>query len=428
MKILLISPQFGIKRKILSKFINYNSLAIEIVAALTPDNHEVVMINENNRNIDFEDEYDLVGISCLTCNAIRGYRIADKFREKGITVVLGGYHPSALPIEAKEHADSVVIGEAEGSWPQLLNDFENKKIKPFYKSNEGVDPKLIPFAKRVEKNISTITQIQATRGCPVGCEFCAISKIEGQNFRARPIKNVIDEIKSINNKNLFFVDASLTIDPNYTKALFKEMKELNIKFDCFGNINILAKDEELLRLASEAGCNKWFIGFESFSQKTINSMNKKTNKIEEYNVAIDKIKNHGMMITGLFMYGFDSDTPQVFDNTLQVLYDLRIDTASFSVVTPYPGTSLFNKLDKENRILTKDWSQYNEGSVVYKPKNMSREELLNGIKKASMEYYSFSSSFKRCLKNKNSSIAHFGNNIIENFFISRRFYKDLFNY
>jgi len=428
MKIVLISPHFGVKRILLSKFINYKTLALEQVVALTPDKHDVEIINESSTKIDFEEDYDLVGISIITSNAIRGYEIADKFKKCGVTVVFGGYHPTALPYEAKKHADSVVVGEAEETWPQLLIDFENGKLKPFYHQTKPVDPELIPAAKRINQIKSSSSAIQATRGCPINCEFCAMHMVEGTKFRGRSIDNVIEEIKSIKSNSLFFVDASLTINPSYTKALFRKMKGLNKRFSCFGNINVLAKDDELLKLAYEAGCKKWFVGLESVSQETINSINKKTNKIEEYDIAIKKIKNHGMRITGLFMYGFDNDTPQVFDQTLQALYKLNLDSASFSIVTPHPGTYLFKKLEKEGRILTRDWSKYNEGNVVFKPKKMSEETLLQGVKKASMEYYSFSNSFKRCFLNKNINLSHLRKKVVENFIISKEFYKDLFNY
>jgi radical SAM superfamily enzyme YgiQ (UPF0313 family) len=428
MKILLISPHIGVKKNRLSKFTNYQNLALQQIAALTPDKHEVELINEINKKIDFEEECDIVGISCFTSNSLRGYEIADKFRKREIIVVFGGYHPTALPYEAKQHADSVVVGEAEGTWPQLLIDFENGKLKPFYYQINPVDPRLIPTAKRFNQNKIRNSAIQATRGCPINCEFCAMHLVEGTKFRGRPINNVIEEIQSIKSRGLFFVDASLTINPGYTKALFKEMKGLDKKFSCFGNINVLAKDDELLKLAYEAGCKKWFIGFESVSQETINSINKKTNKIDEYDIAIKKIKNHGMMITGLFMYGFDNDTPKVFNQTLQVLSELHLDSASFSIVTPYPGTYLFKKLDKEGRILTRDWSKYNEGNVVFTPKNMSEKILFQGVKKASMNYYSFSNSFKRCFLKNNSNLSQIRKNFFENFIVSREFYKDLFNY
>ena len=428
MKILLISPHIGVKRNRLKKIIHYKTLALEQIAALTPDKYDVEIINEINKNIDFEEDCDLVGLSCLTSNAIRGYKIADEFKKRGATVVFGGYHPTALPHEAKQHADSVVVGEAEETWPKLLIDFEMGKLKPFYYQTNPVDPNLIPAAKRFNENKYSKSAIQATRGCPINCEFCAMQLVEGPKFRGRPIKNVIDEIKSIKSKGLFFVDASLTINPSYTKALFKEMKGLNKRFSCFGNINVLAKDDEFLKLAQDAGCIKWFIGFESVSQETINSIPKKTNKIEEYDIAIKKIKNHGMMVTGLFMYGFDNDTPQVFDQTLQALFKLNLDNASFSIVTPYPGTYLFNRLEREGRILTKDWNKYNEGNVVFKPKKMSAEILFQGIKKASMEYYSLSNAFKRCFLNKNYNFYHIRKKFIDNFLVSREFYNDLFNH
>ena len=428
MKILLISPHFGVNKNILSKFINYKALALEQIAALTPERHEVKIINESFQKINFEEDCDLVGISIITSNSIRGYRIADEFRKRGVTIVFGGYHPTALPEESKQHADSVVIGEAEESWPQLLIDFENGELKPFYRLNKPVDPDLIPPAKRIGQNKLLTTAIQATRGCPNDCEFCAMPMVEGKKFRGRPIENVIEEIKSIKSNNLLFVDASLTINPNYTKELFTQMKGLNKKFSCFGNINVLARDDELLKISAEAGCKKWLIGLESVSQDTIDSINKKTNNIEEYDIAINNIKKHGMMITGLLMYGFDNDTSQVFDETLQALYKLNLDIASFSIVTPNPGTRLYDKLEREGRILTRDWSKYNEGNVVFKPKKMSEEELLEGVKKASKKYYSYSNCFKRCFLSKDISLSHLGERVAENFITSKEFYKDLFNY
>ena len=207
MKILLIEPHLGVKRNLLYRLVFYRSLALEQIAAITPHTHSVEIVEEKFRNIHFEEDYDLVGISCLTCNVLRGYEIADEFRRRGVTVVLGGYHPTALPQEAKIHADSVVIGEAELTWPKLLIDFENKKLKPFYIPDKFVDPKLIPPAKRIQRGNPYNVSIQATRGCPNQCKFCAMQKIEGTRYRPRPISNVIEEIKYIKCKKLFFVDS-----------------------------------------------------------------------------------------------------------------------------------------------------------------------------------------------------------------------------
>ncbi len=428
MKILLVEPHLGIKRTWLYRFILYRSLALEQIAALTPDIHSVDIIDEKFKNIDFTKDYDLVGISCLTCNALRGYEISDEFRSRGIPVVLGGYHPTALPEEAKIHADSVVIGEAELIWPQLLKDLENKELKPFYKADKFADGKLIPPAKRNKDNNTFYASIQASRGCPTRCKFCAMHYVEGAIFRSRPINIVIEEIKSIKQKNLFFVDSSLTINPNYSKNLFKEMIGLNKKFECFGNINILAKDNELLKLASDAGCTRWLVGIESIFQKNIDDMGKRTNKVKRYEASIRNIKDHGMMVTGLFMFGFDNDIVDIFGQTLEAMHKWNLDNAAFSIVTPYPGTCLFNQLKKEGRIISYDWSRYTEGNVNFKPKNMSPEELLQGIIKINKEYYSYTSSMKRCLRSKNLSLSLFINKLWRNLFSTKLFNKELFNY
>jgi len=426
MNILLVEPHLGVKRTWLYRSVYYRSLALEQIAALTPEHHSVEIVEEKYNAINVNQAYDLVGISCFTCNALRGYQIADEFRKRNIPVVLGGYHPSALPQEAKQHADAVVIGEAELVWHHVLHDVEQGKIKPFYTSKTFVDPKEIPAAKHIEGN-SPFTSLQASRGCPFGCKFCAMQNIEGKQFRPRPIDNIIAEIQSIKGKNLFFVDSSLTLNPRFSKSLFQEMKGLHKNFECFGNMNTLAKDDELLSLASTAGCVRWLVGIESISQQILDSMNKRSNDVKKYKTAIKKIRDHGMLVTGLFMFGFDTDTPQTFDNTLQAMYDMDLDSASFSVLTPYPGTQLFTEMDAQGRINTKEWSQYTEGNVVYTPKNMSREELLQGIRQAAMQYYSFSGSMKRCLSSKNLSFPLFIKKASRNFVYTKLFYKELFD-
>ncbi|RLF41920.1 MAG: B12-binding domain-containing radical SAM protein [Thermoplasmata archaeon] len=430
MRILLVSPFSGKKRTLLYRFGYLPSfLSLQQIAAITPEKHEVEIVDEKFSDIDFDEEYDLVGISCLTCNAPRGYEIADKFRKRGVKVALGGYHPTVLPDEAKEHADAVVIGEAELTWPKLIEDLERgKKLKPFYVSEEFVDPKLIPPAKRTDDIPTSIAPIQATRGCPVGCKFCTVHRVEGRVHRTRPVENVIEEIQSIKCKYLFFVDASMTINTDYTKKLFKEMMGLNKRFDCYGNVNVLARDDKLLKLASEAGCFRWQVGFESVSQAAINSVGKRTNRIEEYRKAVKKIKDYGMMVAGLFMFGFDTDTTDVFDNTLEMLKELDLDTAAFAILTPYPGTAIFEELDKQNRILTKDWSKYNEGNVVFQPKNMTVEQLLEGIKKVATGFYSFSNAMRRCIGgSKNLCVYDFFSKFVRNMLFTRHFHRFLFS-
>jgi radical SAM superfamily enzyme YgiQ (UPF0313 family) len=388
-------PHPNPKRSLFSKF-SYPCLTLQQIAGITPREHDVGIVDERYEKINFDKHYDLVGISCLTYNSLRGYEISDTFRKKGIPVVFGGYHASLLPKEVKQHADSVIIGEAEYTWPQLLKDLENGQLKPFYKSDQVVKPEDIPPARR-DIGVYTILSeaIQASRGCPTGCEFCAMNLVEGKIFRGRPVDNIIEEMKTIKARRIFFADASLTINPKYSKELFKGMKEVNKKFDCFGNINVLTRDDEFLRLSSEAGVTKWYLGIESISQENINQAGKGTNKVENYGKAIKKIKDYGMSVTGFFIFGLDHDTPDIFDRTLQAMYDWGLDESSFSIITPYPGTRLFDRLKKEKRITNYDWSNYAEGKVNIKPKMMTAEELLEGITRIANDFYSVKSSLKR---------------------------------
>jgi len=421
MKILLVIPHTKSKRSFGDKF-GYPSLTLQQVAAITPKEHEVELVDERFVKINFKKEYDLVGISCLTYNSLRGYEIAKIFRKRNTTVVLGGYHASLLPDEAKKHADSVVIGEAEHTWPQLIEDLKNGKLKDFYKSDKVINSDEIPPARHDIGVFTPFAQaIQATRGCPVGCEWCAMTVVEGKNFRARPIKEIIEEMKSIPQKRIFFADASLTINPKYTKELFKEMKKLNKTFECFGNINVIARDDEFLRLSKEAGVVRWYLGIESISQENINQAGKSTNKVGDYKKAIEKIKSYDMEIIGFFIFGLDHDTPDIFNETLKAMFEWGLDDASFSVLTPYPGTRLFDRFEKEGRIIAYDWSKYDEGNVNYKPIKMNKEELITGIRHIALSYFSYKQIFKRSLVSCNFNIIKFFEKLILNFSL-RSFY------
>lgn len=404
MKILLVSPHP--KRNITFSSIVFSSLTLKQLTAITPKKHSVEVVDEKFQKINFDRHYDLVGISLMTYNSYRGYQIADEFRKRGITVVLGGYHPTALPEEAKQHADAVVIGEAERTWPQLLEDLEKRKLKPFYRDKGVVEPENIPPARHdINPHKSIIDSIQASRGCPIGCKFCSIRNVEGHIYRTRKINDIINEIHSIKTKKIFFADSSLTIKPSFTKTLFKEMIGLNKQFTCFGNINVLGRDDKLLKLSSEAGCLRWLIGIESFNSKNIIYMGKKSNKVMEYAKAIKKIKDYGIFTVGMFIFGFDNDTIDVFDSTVETILELDLDSAFFNILTPYPGTPIYTRLEKEKRILTKDWSKYlsrcEDQSVVFKPKHMTPQQLSEGALKAAKEYYSLTNIAKRWLNTKN---------------------------
>ncbi|RLF59631.1 MAG: B12-binding domain-containing radical SAM protein [Thermoplasmata archaeon] len=384
--------------KIFVKTSYHKSLSLEMLSAVTPPQHEVTILNTTYKNIDFSGDYDLVGIHCFTCTAPLAYKVADEFRKRGITVVLGGYHPSALPEEAKQHADAVVIGEAEEIWPRLLKDFEKGRLKPFYRQKKPVDPAHIP-SQKFSSSKDFHPAVQATRGCPYQCEFCSQTIINSKKiFRARPIENVVEEIRSIPGNFFIFHDASLTIDPNYTKRLFKELIGVNKYFFCNGNVDVLSKDEELLHLAKEAGCVGWLVGFESLSQASLESVGKKTNKIDNYIKAVEKIHDHRMMVCGTFVFGFDGDTIEVFDRTREFVEISGIDVPDALILTPFPGTPLFKRLEREGRILTRDWSKYDHKHVVFKPKHMTPEELLSNTRELYEEFFSMWNMSKRIIK------------------------------
>ena len=388
----------------LSTFSYRSTFNERLIAAVTPNKH-VVEILEKNREINFNSNHDLVHIVFGTSAAPNAYRVADGFREKGKTIVLSGNHPSALPEEARQHADAVVVGDILTVWPRVVMDAEKNKLQPFYKSFSFKNKPVLPSAKNIvffskkEKRVRFVNAVEATRGCPDKCVFCQYSNIPGgSTFYTRPVEDVLEEISLTKEKLLYFKDLSMTINPVYTKKLFKGLKELNKRFICHGNVNVLARDEELVRLAYEAGCIEWTIGFETFSQTTLNSVHKNSNKVEEYKLVVDRLHKYDMSVVGTFVFGFDNDTPDVFEKTLMNIEKLGLDGAIFAVLTPYPGTPLFKKLNEEGRILTRDWSKYNRKDVVFEPKNMTKEELENGLSFVTDEFNSLGKVVYRILK------------------------------
>jgi radical SAM superfamily enzyme YgiQ (UPF0313 family) len=401
-------------------------LCFPTLAALTPLHHSVAMVDERYEKLDVSVQYDLIGITAMTNEAPRAYELADEFRRRGTAVILGGPHVSALPMEAKTHADSVVIGEAEESWPRLLTDFEQGKLQPFYQQQHPTDIRIIPtpntaFASRH----MLIGGVQTTRGCPYGCKFCFIGNSrDGKIFRKRPLDQVVQEIQQSKQRIIMLYDASMTIDLEHTKALFRALRGIHKKFICMGNIDVLAQDDELLRLSKQAGCIQWNIGFESLSQESLDEVMKKTNTVSDYKKAIEKIHSYRMIVRGFFIFGFDHDTPDIFDKTWQFIQQTHLDSANFSILTPFPGTPLFSDLDLQHRILIREWSMYGyQHSPVFKPKLLTETQLMNGYKKIYRSYYSGTAITKRLYyllqhTTAGSSLLMF---LIENIFIRTYF-------
>jgi radical SAM superfamily enzyme YgiQ (UPF0313 family) len=370
-------------------------LSLSQVAACTPPGHSVRIIDENYTPIDFEGPWDLVGITSLTMLSKRAYEIADEFRRRGVPVVMGGYHPTAMPEEAKEHADAVVISEAEEVWADVVRDAEQRAVKPFYHGSHVAMEK-VPFPRRELMEFQPLTQgIQTARGCPNACEFCSTTVFLGRALRRRPIDDVVRELRDIPNKIIIFRDASLTLNAKYSMELFRAIRPLRKKWIANGNINLLGKNETFLRAAKKSGAISWFVGFESINPDSLREAHKVSNKAEDYERAIRVVRKFGMGIVGGFIFGFDNDTPDIFDTTIDAVLGWDIDAAEFNILTPYPGTPLYDRLDREDRILSKDWTRYTQAHVVYRPKNMTPRELFLGTRRVLRQFYSPTQMAKR---------------------------------
>ena len=372
-------------------------LGLAMVAAVTPPEIEVSLTDENVTDIDFQKEIDLVGITALTVTAPRAYEIADNFRARGAKVILGGAHPSVLPEEASQHADAVVIGEAEGIWPSLINDFKESKLKRVYRQSERPSLVNLPIPRRdlFAKGAYYVTNtISTTRGCPYSCSFCSVTSLFGRAIRCRPVEEVLREIETLNQKEfIVFVDDNIVGNPKYAEELFHALIPYKIKWVSQASVTV-AKNDELLKLAAASGCLDLFIGFETLSPANLAAVGKKVNTVDEYETVVKKIHSHGIAIHGFFILGLDEDDEEVFERTLHFAQKMRLESAQFAWPVPYPGTAFYESLDKTGRIVTKDWAQY-ESNVVFEPRLMSREVLHQRRDWVWRKFYSLPSIWSR---------------------------------
>lgn len=411
MKVLLISPTVDAETRT-NKGLMMPQLALYILAGLTPPEHEVDIIEEETEQIDLDQECNLVGISCMTANAPRAYELCHEFKKRGKTVILGGVHPSILPDEALHHADCVVIGEAEGVWEILIQDFQNNNLKKTYHDPMPDLGKYVPkdFSKIIKRRLFDLMPIMTTRGCPYDCDFCCVTNLFGKNIRHIPIENIVRDIQESGAKNFMFLDDNIIGNPKYAKALFKAIKPLKIKWVGQASVSLLVRDEELMQLAAESGCKVLFFGVESVSELQLKTMRKSITEIEHLERALKKIKKAGILIHASMVFGFDNDTKETFNETVRFLIRNKVSTASFNVLTPYPGTKIYEDLKNENRIITADWRYYNHNTVVYKPKNMTHYELQIGKIKAKKKFYSLMSVLYRVFGNLYNPAIYFAIN------------------
>jgi len=356
---------------------------------------------------------DLVGITVWTMSSPQSYRTADAFRAKGVPVMLGGVHVSLLPDEALRHADSVVCGEADSIIGQVLADARAGHLQPLYKGEwkgmEAVptadewaaDLKALPLTRYAPLNT-----LQTTRGCRFNCDFCSVIRINGRGSRHRDPDQVVDEINVIKRAGqhiggfayVFFLDDDLAADLEFTEALSETIirRKCKVKWGAQASIG-LAKNPKLLALAARSGCRVLFTGFESVSRDSLVEANKK-NRPSEYGESIEALHRHGIGVEGGFIFGFDTDGPGVFEDTVQVVDDIGVDVAHFAILTPYPGTQTFARMAADGRITTYDWKKYNLYTPVYEPARMTAGELSDGLRRAYRGFYGVRPRARRFMK------------------------------
>lgn len=377
-------------------YIDAAGSSLAVIASLTPSDNEVKIIDDAFETIDFDEKFDVVGISTMTPQSARAFEIADTFRKKGVTVVIGGIHATVMPKETKEHCDSVFVGEAEDTWPLFIDDFKNGKISEIYKATKPVDLTKLPIPRYdlLKRKSYALIWIQTSRGCPHDCEFCGSSRVYGFRFRHKSIEQIVNEVSLVHklwpNARKCFGDDNFFVDRTFSKKLLTHLERLNFRWFAQTDISI-AKDEMLLNAARKAGCTTLFVGFETVSKKSLASINRnswKSKYLETYPEVVRKIQSKGIGVAAGFIIGFDNDTKETADDIINFIIDNNVFITQMAILTPVPGTRLYERLQKEGRLLNIPW-RYNPGSEVrFIPKNMTVEELEAAFRKIYKKIFS----------------------------------------
>jgi radical SAM superfamily enzyme YgiQ (UPF0313 family) len=394
MKVLLVVPVH--RKQNFKRYFQPAPLNLMVIAALTPPDIEVEIVDENIEAVNYEKPVDLVGIGSSTSEIVRAYEICDNFRKRGIKVVLGGIHASALPQEALQHADSVVVGEAEGLWKRLLADFRRHRLAKVYRHETLPDITRLALPNREivkGKRYLTRNVCQLSRGCPYQCTFCSVTQFFGNKFRLRNENEVLREIESLDGRFLIFLDDNIFGDPQFASRLLEKMIPLRKKWVSQCTLR-LANNEKLLKLAVRSGCMGMLVGLESISRDSLKASGKPI-KFDRYAEMIKRIIDHGIHIDGSFVFGFDNEDVSIFEKTLEFVINIRLSAATFSILTPFPGTKLNEKLEHDNRIIDRNWEHYNGTHVVFQPAKMSPQALAEGRAWVKQEFYSFKNIYKR---------------------------------
>lgn len=396
MKITLIHPfhYFGLNR-FAHRLLPLQGITLTYLARLIPPGHDIRLVYEARGAIDYREPADLVAITTLTVTAKRAYRIADRFRQNGATVILGGPHASALPAEAKCHADAVAIGNAETTLPDMIRDLECGRLKPFYHNHV---PDRLPSLGNLATPNRWCTSLLASRGCEMNCEFCSMQSIFGQFYLQRDPGEVVREIRRVRSPNIFFVDDNFYGTTRKTRCTYTSLLEAVAKTgkNWYGQCRLaVVQDEKTVALFARTNCNALLIGFESLNPGNNRLIAKQAVNRQSYLAAIENLHAHGIGVVGCFIFGFDQDTPETIDETLAFCIESKMELAMFTVLTPFPGTALYERLDREGRILSRNWDAYTMDRCVFQPRHFSPEELTAQVNRAERDFFSLRSIYRR---------------------------------
>jgi radical SAM superfamily enzyme YgiQ (UPF0313 family) len=393
LRVALISPKGPLYRRrggIFRRALRYQPLTLTTLAALVPAelDVELTLIDEGIADVPDQLDVDLAGLTVITGTAPRAYEISRQLQKQGVTTVLGGPHVTLVPHDSQPHADSIVVGYAEDSWPKLLRDFARGQLSPRYDQANALDLSGRPFARREllpRKRFLTDNVFEATRGCVHDCDFCVVPSAWGRKPLQKPVAEVADDIRRHlaqgRPRKIIFVDLNLIADRDYAMRLFAALVPLRVQW--YGlSTTLIGRDDVMLDLAARSGCRGLLLGLESISPANLKLSRKGFNRPQDFAALVGKLHDHGIAVQGCFTFGMDEDEPDIFERTAQFAVEAKIDLPRFAIVTPFPGTALYRRLSDEGRVLTRDWSLYDGQHVVFRPKRMSVEELQFGTERA----------------------------------------------
>ncbi len=384
-------------------------LALAVLAALTPDEHRVRIADENVEKVRLDDSPDLVGITVKVDTMQRASRLATVYRKRNVPVVFGGIHPTACPEECARHADTVVVGEAEAIWPRLLQDAQAGRLEQTYRNDGPVDIQSVPVPRlgllRQDRYLFTNT-MRISRGCPWRCDFCYNSSDNVDNrYRTKSIPRILREIDALRIDHVMFIDDNFIGDPHFTRRLIPELKRRDLTWHAAVSADI-GRHDDILDMMGESRCKSLFIGFESVNADSLKCCHKTQNRSGRYDETIRKIHERGIMVNASLAFGFDEDDPGVFPATLDWLTRNRVATMTAHILTPYPGTRLYRKLQAEGRIIDHDLSHYNTAHAVFRPARMTANELEQGYRWMYRRFYSWESILRRCPQDRSQRLAY----------------------